>query len=70
MTVEVGDKWRRHDIISAMQSEEQYLDIPLFHKTTREYVRVDLLFAIIMITLEISGFERRRETLPESLGFR
>jgi hypothetical protein len=51
-----------------MQVAGHYPDIPPFEKQTREYVRVDLLFAIVPITVEISGFERRRKTLPESLA--
>lgn len=51
-----------------MQLEVQYPEIPPFEEQNREYVRVDLLFAIVPITVEISGFERNRRTLPESLA--
>jgi hypothetical protein len=51
-----------------MQLDRQYPDIPPFEEQTREYVRVDLLLAIVPITVEVVGFERRRRTLPESLA--
>ncbi len=51
-----------------MQPNGKYPDIPPFEEQTREYVRADLLLAIVPITVEVIGFERRRRTLPSSLA--